>query len=571
MTTLLNAPTVRSRTIDDRPRDASRAMLPLRYLSIPVLALAYLFFILTNGGSIFYRVDPAALLFDAGLQVNGALRIMNGGVLYRDWWAYYAPGQYYTLAGLFALFGASLEVMRLWDFVTRALLSVAVYFFSAKLTSVKAGLIPFIAVVLWLASCGFYGYVMFPALFLALISMICLLKYFHGERPVWLIASGATLAVATIYRHDVGVYAGVCQTLTLASFWLVDPGQRANGIVNRLARLGRATVLFALTFTLPVLPVVIYFLHTVPLDELIYNFIVFPLTVFPGSWSLPFPPLVPNLTPLFTGQIPISDFLLFLIFVWTPFYFPLLVYVLGLTIMSIWLIRPRVAQKTGPNCWGMLLLTLFGIALFNQVINRADWIHQLPTSIMSIILLATFYYHALSFPATRRIIARMSVLLVLVSISWTTRALIVPLLLVTTTLLPSQQASDAEQTPRGQAQAIQFIQERVTDSERIFVGNVRHDISASNDVMFYFLSRRQNATRYDDLLAVRVNRLVVQEEIIQSLEINRVRYVVLFSGFFYGEPNQSSLSSGVTLLDDFIRENYTVEAEFGDYTVWMKR
>jgi hypothetical protein len=563
---------LRRRPSDVGPLDSWRpTSLWLGYLPIPVVAFTYLFFVLVNGGPIFFRLDPAAYLFDAGIQVTGAVRILNGGVLYRDWWAYYAPGQYYTLAGLFALFGASIEVMKLWDFATRALLSVAVFFFAAKLTSFKAGLIPFIVVVLWLASCGFYGYVMFPALSLALISMIWLLKYFHSEGPIWLIASGAMLGAATIYRHDVGVYAGICQTLTLAIFWLVDPGQRANGVANKLVQLGRAAGVLAVAFTLPVLPVAIYFLRSVPLDELFYNFIVFPLTVFPGSWSLPLPPLVPNLTLFFTGKIPVSDFLVFLVFVWVPFYFPLLVYVLGLTVACILLIRPRVAQNTGPDLWGLLLLTLFGIALFNQVINRADWIHQLPTSIMSVMLLSTFYYHALRMPWAHRIIARMLLLLVLVPISWATRALIVPLLLVTTTLLPSPRASDAGQTPRGQAEAIQFIQERVTDSERIFVGNVRHDISASNDAMFYFLSRRQNATRYDDLLAARVNRMVVQEEIIESLHTNMVNYIVLFSGFYYGEPNQSSMSSEVTLLDEFIRETYTLAAEYGDYTVWVKR
>jgi hypothetical protein len=63
---------------------------------------------------------------------------------------------------------------------------------------------------------------------------------------------------------------------------------------------------------------------------------------------------------------------------------------------------------------------------------------------------------------------------------------------------------------------------------------------------------------------------VIQEEIIRDLETHSVRYLVLFSGFFYGEPNQSSLSSGVTLLDDFIYEHYKAEAQYGNYTVWVK-
>jgi hypothetical protein len=436
------------------------------------LALAYLFLVLTNAGPAFYRLDPASFLFDAGILATGAMRILTGEVMYRDWWAYYAPGQYYTLAGLFALFGPSLEVLRLWDFATRALLSVAVYGLSATLTSPKAGLIPFLVVVLWLASCGFYGYVMFPALALAIISMICLLKYFRRKAPVWLIATGATLGVATIYRHDVGIYAAACQAVGLAMFWLADPAQRAKGIVNSFAELGRAIGVLALAFMLPVLPVLIYFLRSVPLDELIYDFIVFPITVFPRSWSLPFPQFLPSATLLFTGQTSISALLVFLVFVWAPFYVPLFIYGLGIGVTVMLLIRPEIARRHRLNGCGILLLTLFGLALFNQVINRTDWIHQLPTSIMSIVLLSTLYYHASLYPGARRVIARTSVILLLVSTSWATRALIVPFALVTTALSPSSQTGpsilgDPAQSPRGQAEAVQFVQEHAADSEGI--------------------------------------------------------------------------------------------------------
>jgi hypothetical protein len=69
-----------------------------------------------------------------------------------------------------------------------------------------------------------------------------------------------------------------------------------------------------------------------------------------------------------------------------------------------------------------------------------------------------------------------------------------------------------------------------------------------------------------------VSRLEVQEEIIRDLQSQQVRYIVLFSGLFYPfEPNQSGLSSGVTLLDDFIRDRYEIEANFGHYTILARR
>jgi hypothetical protein len=37
------------------------------------------------------------------------------------------------------------------------------------------------------------------------------------------------------------------------------------------------------------------------------------------------------------------------------------------------------------------------------------------------------------------------------------------------------------------------------------------------------------------------------------------------------EPNASSVSSGVTFLDDYIRARYAPEAGFGAYQVWRRR
>jgi hypothetical protein len=36
------------------------------------------------------------------------------------------------------------------------------------------------------------------------------------------------------------------------------------------------------------------------------------------------------------------------------------------------------------------------------------------------------------------------------------------------------------------------------------------------------------------------------------------------------EPNESSVSSGVTILDDFIRNNYKSAAEFGKYSILQR-
>ena len=54
-------------------------------------------------------------IYDEGVAVTGAMRILHGEIPYRDFWTMYAPGQYYFLAGLFKFFGQSLLIERIFS------------------------------------------------------------------------------------------------------------------------------------------------------------------------------------------------------------------------------------------------------------------------------------------------------------------------------------------------------------------------------------------------------------------------------------------------------------------------
>ena len=68
-------------------------------------------------------------IYDEGIIVYGATRVMHGEIPYRDFWTQYSPGQLYALAGLFRLFGVQIAVERWWDVVIRALLALAAFTF----------------------------------------------------------------------------------------------------------------------------------------------------------------------------------------------------------------------------------------------------------------------------------------------------------------------------------------------------------------------------------------------------------------------------------------------------------
>ena len=69
---------------------------------------------------LFVTMGLGVNVYDEGLIVFGAIRVMNGDVLYRDFYANYGPAQFYVLAGLFKVFGPSILIGRIWDTFVRA-------------------------------------------------------------------------------------------------------------------------------------------------------------------------------------------------------------------------------------------------------------------------------------------------------------------------------------------------------------------------------------------------------------------------------------------------------------------
>jgi hypothetical protein len=99
------------------------------------------------------------------------------------------------------------------------------------------------------------------------------------------------------------------------------------------------------------------------------------------------------------------------------------------------------------------------------------------------------------------------------------------------------------------------------------VGNERHDLLAYNAPLVYFLAGRPNATRYDNLHPGVATTRAVQEEIVRSLEASGARWIVLWEGPPPGEPNESSVSSGVVVLDEWIARCARTAARFGSTRV----
>src|ERR1700687_1152870 len=68
--------------------------------------IAFLIFFITCL-FLFAFCDYTVLNGDEGMVLQGAQRVAEGQVLYRDFFSFYTPGSYYSTALLFKLFGSS--------------------------------------------------------------------------------------------------------------------------------------------------------------------------------------------------------------------------------------------------------------------------------------------------------------------------------------------------------------------------------------------------------------------------------------------------------------------------------
>ncbi len=72
---------------------------------------------------------------DEGILLQGAQRVLSGQIPYQDFFSFYTPGSYYTLALLFKVFGDAMIVARTALAFAGALLSLITYLLARRVCS----------------------------------------------------------------------------------------------------------------------------------------------------------------------------------------------------------------------------------------------------------------------------------------------------------------------------------------------------------------------------------------------------------------------------------------------------
>ncbi len=498
--------------------------------------------------------------YDEGVIAYGAQRLLQGDVPYRDFWVLYPPGQFLAIAALFKLFGSSLIVERAWDSALRAAIASLGYLITARLTPRRYALLTWAMSLLWLQAIRFYGYPLIPALLLTLVSIAFFIGFLQNRAIVRnLFMAGLFIGVLVAFRHDIASYVFLVEGLAIFAALLIDYRAARSGARPWRSLLTAGAALCA-GIAVAVLPLLVYLLASVPMTDLLEQLIVFPATVYPLVRSLPYPSI-------FRGSLEAAF----------PYYFHFVVLAVTVFFVAGAKHSARLHKYSHVRRVVFFLALLIGL-LFLKSLVRPGLEHLIHVFVLTF-LLGAVVWAALPGSSLFQLVG------LVLAIAFCAMA-IYPLDAVRTEF-KRQQKLLADPTnplrsgvlPRAggllvradQAAAIDYVRAHVPPGEKIFVGNGRHDKVLLNDVLFYFLSERDSATRYHELHPRQATTASVQQTIIDDLEDQHVRVVVLYVGAdFVREPNESAISSHVTLLDDFLKKNYQVVGQVGNYR-WLEK
>ncbi|MCB1282983.1 MAG: hypothetical protein M9952_07910 [Microthrixaceae bacterium] len=213
---------------------------------------------------------------EEGFMLAFPQRILAGAVPHVDFLHLYGPGSLYVLAGVYKVFGDTLEVERIVGIVQHCLLIFAMFWFARPWGRVSALFAGLITLVITISPLGLSAMAWNGALGLAMAGIAVLVPGLDGGGRVRLSTAGVCFGAALLYRPDMIVAIG----LTCVIAWLMlgrDPAARR----DRWYGLAGAVVTSAL---------IVPFLIAVGFERAIEGMFLQPVFDLRDGRTLPVPP-----------------------------------------------------------------------------------------------------------------------------------------------------------------------------------------------------------------------------------------------------------------------------------------
>lgn len=514
-----------------------------------ILVLFVLSFVL-----MFLLMDRRLSIYDEGIPLTGGMLSSEGWMAYRDFYANYGPAQFKIVGWLVKCFGPRLEVIRFYDLAVRAGIVVALFALLRGVTGFWPAIAAWASSLVWLACDGSSGYPAYPALLMMLMSSDILLKGLvrPGSRDIFFFA-GVMAGLCGLFRFDAGAVLVSTHVISLFYFSVVQvSGQKIQDRRNGWEKI----LVYCAGAALVVFPVLLFYAANGSLLRLWHDTVYFPSRNYVRTRSLPFIGLQALDGLLGTRHLMI--------------YFPLLT--LFLAFLVAWTGKiPRVTGKA------MLLLIGLVVPLTAKGMVRLSIIHLQPAIVLSIGILALYWVHfRLSLPRAIKTCLTLVTLFLFTASSDMLIARITETRFVVLRDIPGFIAAWQENRVVGamdsvgqrenpsmffveteRLNALEIMRRCAGKTDRIYLGRNPHHRIFANDVISYFLLARKPATHWYHFDPGLQTQQSIQAEMIRDLETTKPPWIWLDTEWNnINEPNDSALSSGVTLLDDYIEGSY---------------
>jgi len=494
---------------------------------------------------------------DEGFILVNAQRVLAGQIPYRDFWTQYAPGQFYLLALLHKLFGASLLPGRLLTVGLHGVICGIGFAISRRLLGASAAAATWLLCTLSLI--GRLGTIPWPtwtAIALGMAALACVVDGLvtPARRTQRFMAAGLLTGLCGLFRHDVGGYTWLAGIVTMATLAIIPAA------AQRWRSAFRDAAAFSAAAAAPIALVGGLLWRAGALADAYEQLIRFPLEVYVAVRAIAWP--APELNPLMLFHQGMAFIVV------NQFYLPLVIY----GFVGIELIRRARAGAFGTRECGLVAVWLFGLAWLNYVRVRTDVMHLtpiLPPAFMLAPLLAAWWRG--SAPRGMAIPRKAAVVLV--------GLLIVPLSVKSA----DKYLKNTYKKPlRGQIRLVSFgeagrayvpakesravgdvvaaIRSETTTQSHIYVGPSWHGNPQGAPLIFYFLAGRLPVSRYHEPHPGLTETASVQRTLADA--VGAAADLVVLEETVQAGPE--------TLLDETIRRHFRPLGRYGRYRL-LKR
>lgn len=524
---------------------------------------------------------------DESMNIYGALRILEGERIYRDFWVYHTPGIFFLTAAIFKMFGESLLAVRMVLILAASATASGMYLLARKFMSrAPAILAPALFIMIGVNFWPIGGYHWYST-FILVFCVLSVARFLEDRsRMKSLFAGGFLAALTFLFQQPKGGYL----LFLVFPFLLVDELMQERD-TPRLQRLIRTGGLFAAGAATPIFLAAAYFALSGTLGDAVSATIGYPIRLLSETggekgYGEFYGYLTHRTLSQIAGMSPLPGN-----GAWAAAVASALInYVAPLSIVAtagVWLVRRLKGKETNAIA---ALCSVAALAAYGSALQRPDFFHLL-TIAPTCYLTLSYVIHCISskagggklFAVGRAaglalacVIALSYARVVVGDIAYASRLEAVPLgSPLGFTVVPKGRADAAFGDPL--IRVIDYIQLNTGEGDSVF--------ATSYSPFIYYLSERRNPTPYLDIpsspcmgatfhvfklghASFNLERL---EDAARALEADRTPIVILDPAAacqVRAEWDEAGIEDEPLIR--YIKDHYSIEADLGVYVI-MRR